>query len=313
MKTAILCFWLFAGTALSVFAGTATRPANHRERCDLPPLTIFETVKKGELKLVPVARHSKNPVCENSGLAPCSAGTRLFWTINDSGNEPKIFAIDLDGKVYGNGVKVTHRRNIDWECISRDTQGNLIIGDVGNNRSNRKNLVFYIVPEPKNVQNPPFTEEARKISFYYPSQDNFVPANNKNYDCESCFAADGNFIYFFTKHWADTQTVLWRVRTDTEAYQAAQPLLRFDAGGMVTDAALSPSQKKLAVLLYHGLWIFDVDNTKTEPRERFFNNPHFYKTTSPILDWQTEGVAFVDEKTLVISSESGALFCVPVE
>ena len=311
MNKIIFTIAILAGTFLETFAGTPTRPANHSVRTPLPELIKIEALEKKSLKLVPAACHSKDLISENSGLAPCSAGTEFFWTINDSGSAPKIFVIGADGKVHGNGITLTQRRNIDWECITRDPAGNLIIGDVGNNRSNRKNLVFYIVPEPKNLSIP-FTEKSRKISFYYPSQDDFVPANNKNYDCESCFAVDSDFIYFFTKHWGNTESVLWRVKTDTEDYQPAQPLVRFDAHGLVTDAAVSPAQKKLAVLMYHGLWIFEIENSKIEPRERFFNNPKFYKISPPIRDWQTEGIAFLDESTLLISAESGALFRVPV-
>lgn len=313
---------LFALALSTVLAGAAGRPKNHSVRAELPPLLSVEPVHNlPPLRLEPSARHSRELLCENSGLENCSTFPNAFWAINDSSGEPRIFALSRDGKILANGnanprkrgVLLTERRNIDWEAIAADESGNLIIADIGNNASNRRNLCFYVVPEPS-----PFAEKtasSRKISFYYPTQDAF-PDPSKNFDAEACFALNG-FIYFFSKQWSNTETVLWRVNPKTPLYQAATPVARFNVRGLVTDAALSPSRSLLAILTYHSIWIFELppknDSGARDERQFFAGTPRYRKIRVPIADWQLEGIAFIDEKNLLISSESGALFTVPVE
>ena len=237
IKSAAVCVAAFI--AFAVALGAAGRPANHTVRAELPPLLDVKPPQDlPTLKLAPAARHSTKQIAENSSLENCGKRSNTFWTINDSGSAPYLFSVTADGKVIEaksakpyRGIHLTGRRNIDWEAVAADEYGNLIIADIGNNESNRRNLCFYIVPEPD-----PYAEKtgpSRKISFYYPSQEHF-PDPMKNFDAESCFALNGQ-IYFFTKHWTNTETVLWRVDPQNEAYQAAVPVARFDVRGLVTD------------------------------------------------------------------------------
>lgn len=318
-KTALFAtFSVAAGSAFPLFG--AGRPLNHVVRAELPPPLALSPISREAkpLALVPAARHSREFVKEDSGLENCSTLLGAFWTLNDSGGEPRLFAIRADGSFIApagasyHGVLLAGRRNIDWEAVASDDAGNLIVADIGNNESRRRNLCFYVVPEPS-----PFAEKtaaSRKISFYYPTQDEF-PDPSLNYDAESCFALNG-FIYWLTKHWTDTRTVLWRVDPTTERYQAAVPVARFDVGGLVTDAALSPSRSRLAVLTYHSIWIFELpekDGSGVRDEKRFFTGvSRCRKISAPVRDWQVEGVAFIDEDTLLVSAESGALFRVPV-
>ncbi len=313
------------------------RPKNHVVFAEIPPL--LRVVPAGDfpvLRLVPANFHSKEIVPENSSLARSSWAKNVFWTISDSSFEPRIFALRSDGKFISGtknsgkkyrGILVSDRRNVDWEAIAPDGNGNLIIGDIGNNLSNRRNLCFYVVPEPRFSAEE--TAVSRKISFYYPTQ-NFFPDKSLNYDSEAAFSLYGN-IYFFTKHWTNTETILWRVVPETEKYQAAVPVARFDARGMVTDAALSPDKTKLAVLTYHSIWIFslpkEIPNRAQAAvlagkipatrnfEEKFFTSgtPRFRKISSSPKDWQREGIEFLDDENLIISAESGAIFVVPVE
>lgn len=315
IRSAVACVSAFIAVAL----GAAERPANHTVRAELPPLLdVKPSHNLPALKLVPAARHSTRPIAENSSLENCRTRKNTFWTINDSGSGPYLFAVTAEGQVVKpssskpyRGIHLTGRRNIDWEAVAADESGNLVVADIGNNESNRRNLCFYIVPEPD-----PSGETAgpsRKISFYYPNQDRF-PDPTKNFDAESCFALNGQ-IYFFTKHWTNTETVLWRVDPRTEVYQAAIPVARFDVRGLVTDAALSPKRDRLAILTYHAVWIFDLpkqDSRGRRDEKSFFQKPRFRKIAVPFTDWQIEGIAFLDESTLIISSESGALFRLPI-
>lgn len=303
--------------------GATPRPKNHTVRADIPELTEVVAPNLEPLVLSVFAEFDKRYIPECSALVMCTKRANTFWAISDSGCPPKLFAVQGTGEVVMpatnrnnySGISVTGTRNLDWECLAIDESGNLIIGDVGNNLSNRRNLCFYIIPEPS-PSSDIVTPHRKKVSFYYPSQDEF-PALNRNYDCESCFALNGQ-IYFFTKHWSDTQTVLWRVDPTIESYQAATPVFRFDARGMVTDVALSPSRSRLAVLTYHGIWVFELPevgkNGKVDEAHFFTHAPaRFRRISAPAEHWQVEGVAFADEDTLLVAAESGVFFRVPVD
>lgn len=306
----------------TTFAGT--RPANHTVRAELPPLISPTILRDGldPLEIKPTYFFDTKKIPESSGLARSSTYENVYWTLSDSENAPVVFALRSTGEIVFpatarenyEGIQVTGTRNIDWECLATDSAGRLIVGDVGNNYSNRRNLCFYIVPEP-NPQKDVVTPPRKKISFYYPTQDEF-PATSRNFDCESCFALNGQ-IYFFTKHWTNTETVLWRVDPEVEVYQAAVPVARFDVRGMVTDAALSPSRKRLAVLTYHGVWVFDLPPADADGKideTKFFTHApaRCRRLAVPSEFWQIEGVAFDDEETLLIAAEQGVIFRVPV-
>lgn len=318
-----------AGTLAATFLHAGNRPENHTVYAELPPLLQVEPAHTlPPLKLRASARHPLKLVSENSSLENCTKIPNAFWTINDSESGPYLFAVSADGEIIQadkseleargirnrrayRGVHLTGRRNIDWEAIAADENGNLVVGDIGNNQSNRRNLCFYIVPEPSPFDDK--TESSRKVSFYYPTQDTF-PDPSRNFDSESCFVLNGH-IYFFTKQWTNTETVLWRVNPETEAYQAAVPVARFNSRGLVTDAALSANRNLLAVLTYHAVWVFDLppkDAHGKRDEQHFFDKPRFRKIAVPFADWQLEGIAFLDDNTLLISSESGALFRLPL-
>ncbi len=310
----------FAGFAGTLFA--APRPKNHSVFASLPPLTELAVPESAStLEIAPYATFDVEKIRECSGLAKSRKHADVIWTLSDGGNAPAVFALRPSGEIVMpvsarddyRGLPLTGTRNIDWECLTRDETGNLIVGDVGNNLSNRRNLCFYLVPEPK--PSDVVTPQRKKVSFYYPSQNEF-PDPSLNYDCEACFALNGQ-IYFFTKHWTNTETVLWRVDPTIESYQAAVPVARFDARGMVTDAAISPSRSRLAVLTYHGLWVFELPPPdvagKIDERKFFTSAPPLFRRLSvPAAHWQLEGLTFEDEDSLLIADEQGGLSRVPV-
>jgi hypothetical protein len=90
------------------------------------------------------------------------------------------------------------------------------------------------------------------------------------------------------------------------------PVAAFDARGLVTDAAVSPNGRRLAVLTYHNVWLF------TLPAESFDKNGapntpisepvNYYPVQFPFDNWQAEGIAFIDDNRVLIGAEQGGLF-----
>ncbi len=88
---------------------------------------------------------------ESSGLALGIRDPSVFWTMNDSGGEPCVFAIDRSGKTRAK-VRVRDAANFDWEDIAsgKDEKGSpcLFIGDIGDNLYIRASIQVYQIPEP---------------------------------------------------------------------------------------------------------------------------------------------------------------------
>lgn len=89
---------------------------------------------------------------ESSGLAQSGRDPSIFWTLNDSGGEPCVFAIDRSGKTRAK-VRIRDAANFDWEDIAsgKDEKGTpmLFIGDIGDNLFIRSSIQVYQIPEPE--------------------------------------------------------------------------------------------------------------------------------------------------------------------
>lgn len=273
----------------------------HRLVPDMPAVDLKSSAKIN-LRLVP----------ECSALWASTLHPGVFWTLSDSGNKPEIVPLHADGSpVAGpagpwSSVVLKGLKNTDWEALTADGQGNLIVGDVGNNLSRRKELALYVFKEPAlGVQE---VSEFRKYTFSWPDQ-TIYPDPEISHDCEAMFVVRGK-LYLLTKHRRDTLTDLWRADLPATGEKAAlTKLARFDAKGMVTDASVSPDGKRLAILTYRMAWVFELPATG----EDFFHGPAMVAPLSPpLLSWQVEGCAWLDAQTLLIGSEQGDLFRLPL-
>src|SRR5690606_27949202 len=111
-----------------------------------------------------VGRIETDEIKESSGLA-ASECQDVLWTHNDAGSGPFIFAMDLQGKHLGTW-RVDGAESRDWESIAgyRDKSGKcfMLIGDIGDNETNRRELQVYRIPEPE------ITPEARSARISNP-------------------------------------------------------------------------------------------------------------------------------------------------
>jgi len=86
---------------------------------------------------------------EASGLAPSRRDPDILWVINDDG-PAVLYAIDTTGASRGK-TRVSKASNRDWEDLASFTlRGTpyLLIADIGDNESKRKDVTLYIVEEP---------------------------------------------------------------------------------------------------------------------------------------------------------------------
>jgi hypothetical protein len=87
---------------------------------------------------------------EISGMANSAHRSGVLWVHNDSGDDPRLFAVGPDGRTLGI-LEITNATARDWEEMTRfeiDGESWLLIADVGDNRAVRHDTVIYLLPEP---------------------------------------------------------------------------------------------------------------------------------------------------------------------
>ena len=145
--------------------------------------------------------HLSKQLNEISGID--DAFRSAYFSINDSGDGSFVYLIKEDGSVL-HKMLVSGAENIDWEDLSSDGDF-LYIGDIGNNRNQRKDLMVYRVPtnnlwgyyyiDGEVNHNLPDTVKAEPYAFNYPDQMMFPPEDSQmNFDSEALTLADGKIL-----------------------------------------------------------------------------------------------------------------------
>lgn len=228
---------------------------------------------------------------ENSGLATAS-GKPTFWTHNDSGGKPELYEIDSVGNLLSTWA-LPELQNKDWEELSRDSQGNIYIGDTGNNTNTRKDLCIYKVSETHPSQ------EAEKITYHYPDQLDFPPPRaGKNFDCEAFFYANDS-LYLFSKNWGKPVARLYTLPAKAGDYTAVlKDSIRLN--GMITAADISPDRQTFAVLTYGKVFFFAIQG-----KEINFKHP---LSCLKVGRGQVEALVFITNHDLLITNEKGKIY-----
>ncbi|MEM9160163.1 MAG: hypothetical protein AAGB46_14050 [Verrucomicrobiota bacterium] len=257
------------------------------------------------LELKAIGKFGPGAEKENSGIVKSRFQDDLFWTINDSGDEPRVYPVRRDGSVWGSerydevsGILIGGGINVDWEDIAVDDAGHLIVCDVGNNRNDRRDLVLYYLSEPSPVAGR--TSYLKKVFFRYPDQHLYpAPSHNFNFDCEGVFCR-GETVYIISKNRSDTLGKLYRLdKSDPYQVNELTYLDAFDFGGKTTAADASIDGRKLVVTTYDAVWVFVVDGTT----DMYFRGKVYWM---PFEAPQVEAVCWEDDDTLLLADETAA-------
>ncbi|RAJ08153.1 hypothetical protein [Arenibacter echinorum] len=253
----------------------------------------------GQLTYVTKLPHK---LTENSGMVPAKDST--VWFVMDRGNPDKIYQVNYKGDLVKE-LKVKNAKNNDWEDMARDENGNVFIGDFGNNSNDRKNLAIYKIPDPNEENGDDI--EAEKIEFNYPEQKDFPPKKNKMlYDAEAFFYYRNNF-YIITKNRTQPfngEALLYKVPA-VEGKHKAQYLGSFippkgKRNRQITSADISPDGKTIVLLGNGTLWVF------TDYVSDNFISSGTLKTIDLGVYTQLESVSFTNNNTLLLSDEESA-------
>ena len=271
------------------------------------------------------------PIGEMSGIVR-SPLDGAFWVHNDSGDEPRLFALDSDGRVlipenlanefHGEetqagkqpwpGVHIENVVNQDWEDVTSDGV-NLYIADMGNNNNARRNLGIYVVPW-ESLAEAQSANATRFIPVHYPEQTGF-PSLERHFDSESLFFADGS-LYAITKHRESVPNQqmqpganLYRLDSQSESTSNALNLIDHHPElTAATAAELSPDGNTLAVLSYTAVWLFE----RPAEGDAWLSAPSSRLPLDVNDARQVEAITWLDEETLIVTNEQRDWFEVSI-
>ena len=236
-------------------------------------------------------------VRETSGLARSARDPDLFWTHNDAGGEPELFAIDAGGALAGR-VRVTSAELEDWEDVDAAPCGAgacLYMADIGDNDGERDRITVYRVPEPR--PDAGRSEPAQALHARFPDGPR---------DAEALFVDPSGTLYVVNKgdreeiavyRWPAGQEAGTTVTLERVGRLFPQPQ---DEDDRVTAASATPDGRWVGIRTYRALHLYRMDallgGGAAEP---------MVIDLSPLGEAQGEGLAVADDGTVWLSSEAG--------
>jgi hypothetical protein len=250
---------------------------------------------------------------ESSGLCLSGRVSSIFWTVNDSGGEPCVFAIDRSGKTRAK-VRVRDAANFDWEdlTLGRDDQGvpALFIGDIGDNFQMRPTIQVYQISEPAiAAADKPVAETESPVSHLwranYPDGRHnaesllFHPQTNRLYVLTK--SEDGkSALYAFPQPLRENASMPLEKIADLSFPTLIRPGKRPHDNCMTTGAGFSPDGTRLVVATYSSLYEWTLP--QGQPLAEAMKQPPV--RIEPELVSQVEGVCYgADSKTIWFTSE----------
>lgn len=221
-----------------------------------------------------------------------------IWMHNDSGGSARIFCVNDKGQL----LKTIYldADNEDWEDITSDPQGNLYIGDFGNNRNKRKDLEIFKVSHASLTTKKGVKVE--RISFKFEDQKKFPPKKKKlHFDCEAFFYFNDS-LYLFTKSRVKDdygKTNLYKIPAISGKHKAKKigsTSFGKEPYNWVTGADIRDDGKQIAILTQKDIWLFSD-----------FKGDDFFNGTKTKITFkhatQKEGICYKDNQTLLVTDE----------
>jgi len=255
-------------------------------------------VRRDPVRSVRSTPFANTELDESSGLAASRAHPGVLWTVEDSEAGPYLFAADTLGRDLGTW-EVLGIENRDWEAISRGPcpAGTCLhVGDTGDNARTRDRITIYRIREPDPSAAGRRVRGAEALTVRYPAG---------AYDVEALVVTPAQDLLLVSKG-GDGGAHLFRVPAaawKSKDVATAEPLgtLQLPPGGVVgrvTDAALAPDGRRVAVRTYGDIYFFELASGGRLAPAR----PPIVCNTFG-LQLQGEGIDWLDARRLVLSSE----------
>ncbi len=246
---------------------------------------------------------------ESSGLAASRSTPGLYWTHNDSGDGPFIYAFDDRGRRKG-VWRVRGATARDWEDIAAGpgperNRPYLYIADIGDNSGSRSEIVVYRVPEPKitpadvtsSKGKPMLSDAAESIRLRYP---------DGPHDAETLLVhpVTGAIYIVIKKMFGNPGVYEASASAGTDGLRTLSRLGELKVpglfGGMITGGAISPDGRRVALCDY--MQAYEIVLPNREPFDSIWKQP----LTTIALGNRKQGEAItyrLDGKALLATSE----------
>jgi hypothetical protein len=259
----------------------------------------------------PTGTFQSRRVLESSGVVVSRAHPGVLWTHNDSGDGPYLYATDLRGADRGR-LLVPGADALDWEDIAlgpcpapaAPARSCLYVADTGDNLEVRPWVTVYAVPEPEPPTRPGdslrTTAAPAVLQLRYP---------DGAHDVEAVYVAprDGT-LYLVSKGRNGSIRVYgvprsrWGRGADSlvtaERRQTLDIRPNWEAGRVVTGAAIQPDGRRVAIRTYSEIYLFTpgVGGRLSPASGR--------RCEIAGVDLGGEAIDFLDDSTLVLTSEA---------
>lgn len=289
-----LAFTIFFATPFFFDASSGPDPSNDSK---------FElSIVKAQIEKI--GGFTDNRILECSGIVPSVQNIDCYWVHNDSGNAAEIYLVDKSGKtkltVVLNGVK-----NVDFEDIAiahpnDSAEPSLIIGDIGDNLTRRKNLSLYILKEPK-------LNSTANITIRPDITIEFAFEGGERHNCEGlAYDAIGNRLVVANKLSAkqilqSKEATLFAFEADfkTKKQKRVAKRIGMIPGQMVTGLDISLDGKALVLQNYLAGYYLPITGNLEESISK-----KTYTMFSLPVQRQSESICFtLDRKRLITASE----------
>lgn len=249
-----------------------------------------------ELLRAPLHRIEHPQITESSGVVHTGGA---YWTHNDSNGGAVLFrSVDPSFPEDRTEVlTVPFARNVDWEDIAV-LDGDVLVCDVGDNDRRREYLTVHRVRyRPQQGERLSGLDFVAKYPLRYP---------DGAHDTEGAFVADGK-LHLVVKDRGEGRTSVYRfdelvAQEDLPRGQDNVPKklvdLRLPPGAQVTAADVHAGKRRLAVLTYGRIHVFDLANLDGAPVR-----------SDPIFGLQSEGLCFRGDDLVVTNEQRGVFVC----
>lgn len=240
------------------------------------PPTGPRVIGRIEAKLIP----------ESSGIIGSRRHRGVYWTINDSGNGPELFAIDRNGRLLAT-VRLAGVRNIDFEDLADDAEGRIYVADVGNNDASRQSVQVHRFVEPEVLDDATGIEPQESWELRYP---------DRPFDCEALFTWNDRG-YLVSKRRDLGKAGLYEFDLDRGGPQVLKKIADLPILAPVTSADISHDGTRVAIGTVGGVLLFRI-----EPGE-IGQLPRARSSVAVFLDRLMEAVCF-DREGILATTEN---------
>jgi len=238
---------------------------------------------------------------EISGLVASPSRAGLVWMHNDSGDGPRLYAVDAEGQPRVRLELPVEAR--DWEDLAAaacpDRSGPCLwVGDIGDNARARDGIIVYAVPEPQS-DGEHLAQRVWRFPLTYPGDVR---------DAEALVVSpSGDTFWLFEKD-EDDRVNIYGPRgplVDGVAGEMEKvgrftaPGLDIEMGRMVTAADLHPSGERLVLRVYTGIYEYRFEADQG-PADLDDVNPRLV-AFGPLSEPQGEAVAYGEEGDAILT------------